>query len=106
MFEGVIAIVLVPLAAWLALRSRSESHLGRRRIDTRGPLIAISAVVGCVGGIYGIGGGSILAPMLIGFGRSPREVAPATLATTLVASIAGIATFVILSSQRGHVGRT
>jgi uncharacterized membrane protein YfcA len=39
-------------------------------------------VVGCVGGIYGIGGGSILAPVLIGTERPPREVAPAALAFT------------------------
>ena len=54
-------------------------------------------VVGCVGGIYGIGGGSILAPILIGTGRPPREVAPAALASTFVTSIAGVITFLILS---------
>ena len=36
---------------------------------------------GCVGGIYGIGGGAFLAPVLIGSGRKPSEVAPAALAT-------------------------
>jgi uncharacterized membrane protein YfcA len=55
--------------------------------------------VGCVGGIYGIGGGSILAPMLVGSGRSPSDVAPATLASTFVTSIAGVITFVILSVE-------
>jgi len=53
--------------------------------------------VGCVGGIYGIGGGAFLAPVLIGTGRRPAEVAPATLASTLVTSVAGVITFVILS---------
>jgi uncharacterized protein len=38
--------------------------------------VVLAAVVGCVGGIYGIGGGSILAPVLIGSGRTPPEVAP------------------------------
>ena len=38
--------------------------------------VTLSAAVGCVGGIYGIGGGSILAPVLIGSGRNPSEVAP------------------------------
>jgi uncharacterized protein len=56
-----------------------------------------SAAVGCVGGIYGIGGGSILAPSLIGSGRKPAEVAPAALAATLVTSVAGVITFMILS---------
>jgi uncharacterized membrane protein YfcA len=59
----------------------------------------LAAAVGCVGGIYGIGGGSILAPILIGSGRSPTEVAPATLASTFVTSIAGVVTFVILSME-------
>ena len=60
-------------------------------------LILLAAVVGCVGGIYGIGGGSILAPMLIGTGRRASEVAPAALASTFVTSVAGVVTFTILS---------
>ena len=43
-------------------------------------LVVLVAVVGCAGGIYGIGGGSILAPVLIGSGRPPADVAPAALA--------------------------
>ena len=62
-------------------------------------LAAIAAAVGCVGGIYGIGGGSVLAPLLIGSGQSPSEVAPATLTATLVTSVAGVATFLVLSSS-------
>ena len=56
--------------------------------------------MGCGGGIYGIGGGSILAPILIGTGRHPAQVAPAALATTLVTSVAGVITFAILSLHR------
>lgn len=48
----------------------------------------VAAIVACVRGIYGIGGGSIIAPILIGSDRSPREVAPATLAATFVTSVA------------------
>jgi uncharacterized membrane protein YfcA len=53
--------------------------------------------VGCVGGIYGIGGGSILAPILIGPGRKAAEVAPAALASTFVTSVGGVITFTFLS---------
>ena len=60
-------------------------------------LIVLAATVGCVGGIYGIGGGSILAPILIGTGRRPSEVAPAALASTFVTSVAGVITFTVLS---------
>ncbi len=41
--------------------------------------------------------GSILAPILIGTGRPPREVAPAALASTFVTAVAGVITFLILS---------
>ncbi len=67
-------------------------------------LILLASVVGCVGGIYGIGGGSILAPVLIGTGRPPAQVAPAALASTFVTSVAGVVTFTILSiHQHGSV---
>jgi hypothetical protein len=67
-------------------------------------LAGLAVLVGCVGGIYGIGGGSILAPALIGAGRPPAEVAPAALASTFVTSVAGVVTFTILAaSQHGPV---
>ena len=67
-------------------------------------LIVLAVAVGCVGGIYGIGGGSILAPILIGSGRRPSEVVPAALASTFITSVAGVVTFAILSiHQRGPV---
>jgi uncharacterized protein len=46
-----------------------------------------------VGGIYGIGGGSILGPILVGFGFSVFEVAPAALAATFLTSSAGVLTY-------------
>jgi uncharacterized membrane protein YfcA len=96
-FDGVIAVVLVPLGAWLAVRKARTT-----RVASLSPsrLVAIAAAVGCVGGIYGIGGGSILAPILIGSGRSPIDVAPATLASTFVTSVAGVITFVVLAGLR------
>ncbi len=79
----------------------------RLRVARRIPrpvLILLAAAVGCVGGIYGIGGGSILAPVLIGTGRPPSEVAPAALASTFVTSVAGVVTFTVLSlHQQGPV---
>lgn len=60
-------------------------------------IVDLADVVGVIGGIYGIGGGSNLAPVPIGAGRSPRHVAPATLASTLVTSVVGVVTFIVLS---------
>jgi len=93
-FDVVIAAVLVPLGGWLIL----DRRVLRRTVRLSAAVIGIAAaIVGVVGGIYGIGGGSILAPLLIGSGRSPSEVAPATLASTFVTSVAGVATFLLLS---------
>ncbi len=39
----------------------------------------------------------ILAPLLIGTGRPPSEVAPAALASTFATSVAGVVTFTVLS---------
>lgn len=50
----------------------------------------LSVVVGIVGGIYGIGGGSIIAPFFVAFyGLPVYTIAGATLMGTLVTSIAG-----------------
>ena len=67
-------------------------------------MLIVLAAVGCVGGIYGIGGGSVLAPVLIGSGRSPAEVTAAALASTFVTSVAGVMTFTVLSiHQHAHI---
>jgi uncharacterized membrane protein YfcA len=99
-FLVVIAAVLVPLGAWLALAeplpaAGAPDRKGRRR------LLLLSLAVGTVGGIYGIGGGSILGPILVGLGFSVLEVAPAALATTFVTSLAGVLVFTLLSLGAG-----
>jgi hypothetical protein len=95
-FYLVIAAVLVPLGAWLAL---GHSPAGRRTPppanDRR--ITGLALVVGTIGGIYGIGGGSLLAPVLVGLGFSVVEVAPAALASTFLTSIVGVVTYAILS---------
>ena len=96
-FYVVLAAVLIPLGALLALRrpgerrSLAEGSFPARRIG----LLAVA--VGTVGGIYGIGGGSILGPILVGIGISVLEVAPAALAATFLTSLAGVATYGLLS---------
>jgi hypothetical protein len=101
-FDLVVAAVLLPLGIWLALTGPSGpawSHGGLSRVPAWA-LVTLAAAVGCAGGIYGIGGGSILAPVLIGSGRKPSQVAPAALAATFVTSVAGVVTFTILSLHR------
>lgn len=100
-FDLVVAAVLLPLGLWLALTRPPRTPGARRVWPIAAPvLVVLSVAVGCVGGIYGTGGGSILAPILIGSGRRPAEVAPAALASTFVTSVAGVITFTILSLQQ------
>jgi uncharacterized protein len=100
-FDLVVAVVLLPLGFWLALtRPAREDGADRRvRLIPAPVLLFLGAAVGCADGIYGIGGSSILAPILIGTGRQPSEVTPAALASTFVTSVAGVITFTILSGQ-------
>jgi len=105
-FDLVVAAVLVPLGIWLAFTRPSRPGEPDRpaRLIPVPALVVLAATVGCIGGIYGIGGGSILAPILIASGRRPAEVAPAALAATFVTSVAGVITFMILSiHQHGSV---
>ncbi|HEY7151185.1 MAG TPA: TSUP family transporter [Solirubrobacterales bacterium] len=94
-FLFVIAAVLIPLGCWLMLAPMVARAAGEP--FPRGRIVFLALVVGVVGGIYGIGGGSILAPILVGMGLSVAEVAPAALAATFLTSIAGVVTYGLLS---------
>jgi hypothetical protein len=94
-FDAVIAVVLVSLGAQLVVRRAVRHPTGWGSLI---PIVLIAALVGCVGDIYGIGAGTILAPILIGGGRSPKEVSPTALASTFLASVGGVTTFWILAT--------
>ena len=54
-------------------------------------IFALSSIVGIVGGIYGVGGGAIIAPFLVTFlGLPVYTVAGAALMGTFITSIAGV----------------
>jgi len=60
------------------------------RFHTSG-LFALSLVVGLVGGVYGIGGGAIIAPFIVSFFGLPiHTIAGATLMGTCVTSVGGV----------------
>ena len=102
-FTVIAALVLLPLGLWLLLGAQTLAPPRPR--PSRGHRQAtwlLALVVGTVGGIYGIGGGSILAPILILLGYGIYEVAPATLAATFLTSVVGIATYQVL--QLVHPG--
>jgi uncharacterized protein len=101
-FTIIAALVLLPLGLWLLLGAQSLTRA--RPVQTRrhreGTWL-LAVIVGVVGGLYGIGGGSILAPILIALGYSVYEVAPATLASTFLISVVGIATYQVLQALHG-----
>lgn len=104
-FSFVAAGVLLPLGLWLLLGSQRVAL--RRPSPSRGArwlIWALALVVGTVGGIYGIGGGSLLAPILLVVGFSAYEVAPATLVSTFLTSVVGVATYQVLQIiHGGHI---
>ncbi|PKK82860.1 MAG: hypothetical protein CVT49_11765 [candidate division Zixibacteria bacterium HGW-Zixibacteria-1] len=68
-------------------------------------LLALSFVVGIVGGTYGIGGGAIIAPFLIAvFGLPVYTVAGAALLGTFITSVAGVAFYAIIARFYGDTG--
>ncbi|MGE4552515.1 MAG: sulfite exporter TauE/SafE family protein [Desulfovibrionaceae bacterium] len=74
-----------------ARRIGYEFYGERYECSTPG-IFALSFVVGIVGGVYGIGGGSIIAPFFVSvFGLPVYTVAGAALMGTFVTSVAGVA---------------
>jgi len=62
------------------------------------PLLSLSLAVGTVGGVYGIGGGAMIAPLLVALlGLPVHTVAGATLFATLVTSVAGVLCYQLLA---------
>jgi uncharacterized membrane protein YfcA len=61
-------------------------------------IFTLSFIVGIVGGIYGIGGGSIIAPFFVTFfGLPVYTVAGAALMGTFVTSVAGVAFYQVIA---------
>ncbi|MGV9408685.1 sulfite exporter TauE/SafE family protein [Nocardia sp. NPDC003693] len=99
-FKLIAAGLLMPLGVWLCLRTAAQIRDDRPRPSTRF-ITTTALVVGVVGGIYGIGGGSLLSPILVGRGVPVADVAPAALTSTLLTSIAGAATYLGIAMVTG-----
>jgi uncharacterized protein len=101
-FMFVAACVLLPLGLWLLLGGQRVAP-SRPRMSARRKWLTcgLALIVGVVGGIYGIGGGSLLAPVLLASGFSAYELAPATLLATFVTSVVGVAAFQVLELLHG-----
>lgn len=93
-FRALAAVVLAPVGLFI-LRKPAPGSIGRR-LSPR-TVLSLAFAVGVVGGIYGIGGGSILGPILVGTGMAVATVAPAALFSTWVTSMVGVATYAVIS---------
>ncbi|MDL2266529.1 sulfite exporter TauE/SafE family protein [Desulfovibrio sp. OttesenSCG-928-G15] len=61
-------------------------------------IVAMSFIVGIVGGTYGIGGGAIIAPFFVSWFRLPvHTISGATLMGTFLTSIAGVAFYSMIA---------
>ncbi|MFE5207233.1 sulfite exporter TauE/SafE family protein [Streptomyces sp. NPDC056600] len=109
-FRILVAVLLLPLGLWLVIRTLRPVTApapapGRAQGEPSPRTVTLLAlVVGTVGGIYGIGGGSLLGPILVGRGMPVSRVAPAALATTFLTSVVGAGTYGLLSlTGKAHI---
>lgn len=107
-FKLFVGLVL----AWLTLRlylelffskagSAPEATVAPERLPRRA-IFMISLVIGVIGGAYGIGGGTLMAPVLVAvFGLALHRIAGAALFGTFVTSLVGVALYQWLPSPDG-----
>lgn len=98
-FKVFVGVVLLGLGANLLMQAlRRSATPGTATTFRRARVVLLALGAGTVGGIYGVSGGSIIAPVLAGvFALPVRRVAPAALTATLITSIAGVISFEILA---------
>jgi hypothetical protein len=85
-----------------ALRAVSFSFAGKEVSFSPPAMFMLAAVVGVIGGIYGIGGGAIIAPFCVSvFGLPVHAVAGAALMGTFITSFAGIAVYSLVPVTGG-----
>ncbi|MFZ5813156.1 MAG: sulfite exporter TauE/SafE family protein [Thermodesulfobacteriota bacterium] len=86
-------------AARIAYEFQGETYA----VSTPG-IFALSLLVGIVGGVYGIGGGSIIAPFFVSiYGLPVYTVAGAALMGTFVTSVAGVAFYQAIAPFYPHM---
>ena len=92
---GDAALEIVRVSLW-----RVRYKFGEKQHTFSIPAVfLLSLVVGVIGGIYSIGGGSIIAPFLVSvFGLPVYTVAGATMIGTFITSVSGAAFYEILAA--------
>lgn len=104
-FKLTVATVLLPLGVWLIGRTLATVQPASTGSLSERSTTLLALGVGTLGGVYGIGGGSILGPILVGRGVPVAIAAPAALSSTFVTSVVGSITYAVLGLVRsGDIG--
>ena len=97
-FQGKLPADAVVKTRSISLNSVEYEFWGETFAYNPVALWAVALVVGVIGGIYGIGGGAIIAPFLVSIFRLPvYTVAGASLFGTFITSIIGVGFFELLA---------
>lgn len=84
------------------LRIVEFEFLGERYRFSVPSIFLLACIVGVIGGTYGIGGGSIIAPFCVGVFHMPvYTIAGATLLATFMTSLMGVFFYSVLPSSPG-----
>jgi uncharacterized protein len=99
-FKAFVGCALLVLAGGLFVQVFRNTSVSEVDESFKGPhVIVLAGFAGIIGGIYGISGGSIIAPVLVGAFRLPvRRVASAALVATFVTSLTGVVSFEVIAS--------
>jgi uncharacterized protein len=101
-FRLLVAAVLLVLGCrllWRAWRHRSGEPARAARSRPTWALVALAGFAAAVGSLLGIGGGSLLAPILVALYRYPgRDAAVLALTVTLTTSVTGLTAYTLLDA--------
>jgi len=102
-FKVIAGVVLILLSIRVIIGRRVLVQDGARPgrpADAIRPatVVALAAAVGLAGGMYGIGGGSLLAPLLVASGVAVSDVAGAALVATFGSSLAGLLAYIVFNA--------
>ena len=94
LFAGMVLLYVGARLLVDRLRGRGRRDGGEDHGFSTAGVLGLSLVVGVVGGMYGIGGGAIIAPLLVsGFRLPVHAVAGAALAATGMTSLVAVAAY-------------
>lgn len=87
------------LVTSFSARGFSFSFRGENHHVSSPALVSLAAIVGLIGGIYGVGGGAIMVPFLVSFfGLPVHAIAGASLFATFLTSVAGVGFYSLLAN--------